>query len=201
MFLLIIIIHILSQFEFCSFVTIWVLEFCHHLRYWVLSQFELSHFKLLIFFFFTIWAVTIWVLSQLKVCHNLSFITIWVLSQLEFCHSLSFVIFWFFEFCHKGSFSFITIWVVKFCLNLSLWVSSQFVLLSWITIWVFKFHHVLSFLFISSQFDYLSLLVKLILLYKKGTFFKEIFQPVKTIKLPTTEFFLHKNQKLQETIG
>ena len=32
---------VLSHFDFLSFVTIWVLEFGHNLRVWVLSQFEL----------------------------------------------------------------------------------------------------------------------------------------------------------------
>ena len=43
-----------SQFEFLSFVTIWVFDFCHHLSFLVLSQFKVLSF------------VTIWVfeLSQ-----------------------------------------------------------------------------------------------------------------------------------------
>ena len=65
--------------------TIWVFEFCHNLKFWVLSQFEF------------------WVLSQFEFefCPNLNF---------EFCHTLSF---WFvsqFEFL-----SCVTIWVSKVC--------------------------------------------------------------------------------------
>ena len=96
---------VLSQFEFSSFVTIWVFEFCHNL------SFELSQFSFLVFY-----NLIFWILSFLKIlclvsvsvfefCHNSSF---WVLSQLEF------------EFCHSLSFFFFTIWVFKFCHNLFL---------------------------------------------------------------------------------
>ena len=129
--LIFVIIHVLSEFQFLSFVTIWVIEFCHNM-----SQFKFWH---------NFGFVTIWVLSQLeffKFFHNLSF---WVFSQFEF---FSFVSIWVFEFYHHLSFwvwskfgflSFITIWV--------------FVL---ITIWVLSFHHNLRFL-ISSKFLFLSL--------------------------------------------
>ena len=70
---------VLSQFEFLSFVTIWVFEFCYSLIFWV------------IFFSF----VTIGVYD---VCYNLRF---WFLTQFVF---LSFLIIWFFEFCNKLSF-------------------------------------------------------------------------------------------------
>ena len=72
---------VLSQFEFLSFVTIWVFEFCHKLKILVLAQLE--------------------VLS----CQNFGF---WVLSQFEF---KSFVIIWVFKLSHFKFLSFVTIWV------------------------------------------------------------------------------------------
>ena len=56
-FLSFVIIWVVSKFEFLSFFTIWVFEFCHNFRFWVWSQFEFLSF------------VTIW---RFEFCHNLS---------------------------------------------------------------------------------------------------------------------------------
>ena len=60
-------------------------------------------------------------MSQLELCHNLSF---WVLSQFQF--------FCFCFFC-------VAIWISEFCHHFSFWVLSQFEFLSFITIWVLNF--------------------------------------------------------------
>ena len=89
--------------------------------------------------------LSFWVLSQMELCHNLSFITIWVLSQFEFCHNLSCQNSSCHNLnCHNLSFfcSFVTTLVFAFCHNLSFWV---------VTIWVFQFYHNFSF-WVSSQF-------------------------------------------------
>ena len=86
-------------------------EVCHHLFFWVLSQFQFLSLVTIRFFF--------------------SFVTIWV---FEFGHNLCFLVSSQFE-----VFSFVTIWVFEFCPNLSFWVLSQFVFLCFVTIWVLKF--------------------------------------------------------------
>ena len=111
---------VLLQFEYSSFVAIWVFEFCHNLScefchnlsckfchnfsFWILS-----HLKCLCL-------VSV---SVFEFCHNLSFR---VLSQLEF---LSFVTIRVFRF-------FFTIWVFQFCHNffyhLSCWSVKLFLL-------------------------------------------------------------------------
>ena len=92
------------EFEFMSFVIIWVVEFCHNLSCRILSQFEFL--KL----------VKLWV----EFCPNSSFR---VLLQLHFlfifCNYLSF---WFWVF--------VTVCVFEFFHNFSLWVLSQFNLIS-----------------------------------------------------------------------
>ena len=113
---------------FFILVTTSVFEFCHNLRFKVLSQFdilELSSFSSL-------------VLSQLK-C--LSFVTIWV-----------------FEFSHKFEFlGFVTIWYFEIHQSLSFWVFfSQVEILRFVQIWVFEFRHNLSFWYLS-QFEFESL--------------------------------------------
>ena len=134
-----VIFQILSQFEFLSFVTIWVLEYGYNFSFatfWVLNLF-LHHLSF----------VTIWVLSQLKFCHNLRFFTIWI---FEFGHNLCFWVLSQFELLSLSPFefsSFVTIWVLEFHNNFSFWISSQFELLSFITIWFFS---------VSSQFEFLS---------------------------------------------
>ena len=107
----------LSQFEFFSFVTIWGLEFCHSLRFGVLSQFEFYHN--LRFGVFSQWF--------------LSLVTIWV---FEFCHNLSFGVLSQFE-----VWSFVTIWIFELCHNMSFWVLSHLsqgtILQSeWVTGWL-----------------------------------------------------------------
>ena len=160
---------LLTQFEFLSFVTIWVfkfvtiwvLKFCHNLSCHILS--------------FSVFSLTIWVLSWFEF---LSFVTIW---DFEFCHRLSFWVF------HHFSLSFITIWVFECHHNLSFWVSSQFVTigawssqvlsqfklsyfefliwfsynLSIVTIWVFEFCINLRF-WVLSQFELLSFVTILV---------------------------------------
>ena len=128
-----------------NFVTIWVFQFCHNLSSWVwdLSLFELE------FFYQT------WVLSQIELCHSLTFVTIWVRLQFYFCQNSSF-----------ATIRAVTIWVFEFCHTLSFWVLSQFeFFLNFVTIWVWryvtilvsKFHHNLSLIFfILSQFEFLS---------------------------------------------
>ena len=65
---------VLSHFEFLSFVTMWVFEFCHNLSFRVLSQFEfLSLITIWVFKFHH--KLGFWVLSQFEI---LRFITIWV---------------------------------------------------------------------------------------------------------------------------
>ena len=39
----------LSQFELLSFITIWVVEFCHSLSFWNLSNFELNFVQIQVF--------------------------------------------------------------------------------------------------------------------------------------------------------
>ena len=39
----------MSQFQFLSFVTIWVFEFCHNLNFWVLSQFFVERLRDLLY--------------------------------------------------------------------------------------------------------------------------------------------------------
>ena len=53
----------LSEFEFLSFVRIWVFEFYHNLSFWFLSKFEFTSF------------VIIWVF---EFSHKLGLVTIWV---------------------------------------------------------------------------------------------------------------------------
>ena len=88
-------------------VKIWLLEFCHHFIFRVLSQF--------IFFMF---------------CHNLSFnffcYIFLVLFQFVF---FSLVTIWVFEFCHNLNF--------KFCHNLSFSVLFKFDFFSFVMFWVF----------------------------------------------------------------
>ena len=75
------------QFEFLSFVTIWVLsfvtisffKFCHNLSFWILSHLE---------FLFLV------SVSVFEFCQNLSF---WVLSQFEFLSLVTIWVFWFFS--------------------------------------------------------------------------------------------------------
>ena len=99
-----------SQFAFLSFVTIWVIEFCHN--------FLVFEFCLKLCFS---------VLSQLdfvKFCQILSFVTVWF---FEFCHKLCFWVL-----SQLVFFSFVTILTFEFCHKLS-WVLSQFVFLSFVT--------------------------------------------------------------------
>ena len=116
----------LSQFEFLSFVTIWVSELCHNLSFWVLSQFDFLSFA---------------TIGDFEFCHNLSFIviTILVLSFItfqvfKFCHDFKF---WVFETksicCHKKNgdkmlfvtfFVVVQIWVFEFGCKLSLTVTT-----------------------------------------------------------------------------
>ena len=104
-----VIIKVLSQFQFFSFVTNLVFQFCHNLSFSVLSQIEFLSFV-------TIWVfclVTIWV-AYFEFYHNLRYITIKV-----FFHNLSFVTIWFII-------SFVTVWVLGFFHNMSFWVLSPF---------------------------------------------------------------------------
>ena len=109
----------LLQFEFLSFViiwvlsfvTIWVMEFAHNLS---LSFSQFGFCEILSFF--------------LTLCHNFSF---WALSQFEFCHNLTF----FFNFCHSFNF-----WVF-FLLTISVFEFCHNEVLSLVTFWVFEFGH------------------------------------------------------------
>ena len=126
----------LLEFEFLSCVRIWVFEFSHNLSFWVWPQFEffLSQFEFLSF-------VAIWVFKfccYSSVVPNFKF--------LEFCHRLSFLVVkikllnlvanWFKSFVKIG---------VKFGVNFSFWVLSQFRFVSFVPISVFEFCHILSF--------------------------------------------------------
>ena len=103
---------VLSQFEFLSFITNWVLEFCHHSSFWVSSQLWVlwvwSQFEFLSYI--TIWAykfdhnLSFWVWSQFEF---LSFVTVWIFLVLSLFDFLSFITIWFFEFHRKLSFFFI----------------------------------------------------------------------------------------------
>ena len=114
---------VFSQFEFWSFVTIRIFEFCHHLNFGFgpnMSFLVWSQFDFLSF-------VTILVLLRFdffKVFHNLSFwvftICVWVLSQFDF---LNFVTIWFFS-------SFVTILRTKKKYRIFLSLLSQLSLLS-----------------------------------------------------------------------
>ena len=93
-------IQVLSQFEFLSYVIIWVLEFCHNLSF---SQYEFCH---------NLSCVTIWVVQPFELCNHLSFVTIWVLWPFEFCDHLSFLKNLNLIFFLLHNMSFVTIWVL-----------------------------------------------------------------------------------------
>ena len=111
---------VLSQFDFLSFVTIQVFEFCHNLSLsfitFCFSEFCQNSS------FWVCQNLSFWVLSYFFLAKSqfkcLSFVTIWIfeLSWVE----LSFLVLWEFEFL-----SFVTIWVIKFGHNLS-WVLPKF---------------------------------------------------------------------------
>ena len=100
---------VLSQFESLSFVTIWVVDICHSLSFWKLSNFELSFVPIQVFEF-----LSCWILSHIEF---LKFVKLWV----EFCPNLSFWVMLQFKFLSFG-----TNKNFEFCNNISFWAFSQF---------------------------------------------------------------------------
>ena len=88
----------------------------HNLSFWVWSQFDLSSFVTTFIFLKFYHSLSYWVLPQLR----FFFLSVWF-----FFSFVNFRVF-FFNFSQFGFFSFVTIWVFKFCRNLSFWVLSQF---------------------------------------------------------------------------
>ena len=59
---------VLSQFEYLAFVTIWIFKYCCYLSFWVLMLFELSKIDF--------WVVTIWVFAIVTNLIFFSFVSI-----------------------------------------------------------------------------------------------------------------------------
>ena len=118
------------RIRFLSFVRILVFKFCHtfefwhffhNLSFWVLEQFEF-------FSFITVWFLEFVAISVIEFCCYLRFVTILdfeflVLSQFEFLSGYNFS-HWFWSQLEFQSF--ITLWVLEFCLSLTIWIFSQF---------------------------------------------------------------------------
>ena len=121
-------IWVLSPSEFCHnscFVTFLVCEFCHNLSFWVV-------------FFFKFWRfVTISLnnFSFITIYHNLSSVITQVLSQFEMLNLVTTWVLWQF-----GLYQYLNLSPVHFFHNFFLKI-----FLSIVTIWVFKYCHNLSF--------------------------------------------------------
>ena len=133
-----------------SFVTDWVLEFCHNLSFWVYHNWSFLSFVTLRFFwlgcylnfehifFFSISQflsfVTISVWKELSTLDLFSFATYEIFNF----HNTSFWVLPCFEFlsCYTWIFSFVTFnFLFFFCHNLDFWV------FRFVTIWVFSFYN------------------------------------------------------------
>ena len=104
------ILKILSQFEFCNLITIWIVEFVAILFFMPCTYSNV---------------IPIW---DFGIFHNTSF---WVLSLIDYffiCHKLSLLIWSYFEFL-----KFVTTWVFE------IWILFNLIFLSFLKILVLKF--------------------------------------------------------------
>ena len=135
---------------FWCFVTFWIFEFYHILSFWVLSNFQFLSFVT----FWLLTFVTFWVSMFCKFWFCL-FLSFFMFSSFVTFRVFDFVSFWVFEFCHNLSFwglsyivflSFVTFWFFLLHFEFHSIFSSNFEFLTFVIIWVFEFCHILSFL-------------------------------------------------------